>query len=102
MTFQPWSDTASPEDTLYLDNTKKRYIIREFDVDNNVIGFIDVHDYNNTECVGSIALKGGQWAERNRGWTLEGEWPNITLSPSILCRRCQNHGYVVEGKWIAC
>ncbi len=99
--YTPWSDNASPEDTHYLDNTGKRYIIREFDLEGNICGFIDVHMFNGAECVGSISIKGRWWAERGRGWTLEGEWPEITLTPSVLCTRCNNHGYIVKGKWVS-
>lgn len=33
-------------------------------------------------------------------WTVE-QWDPLTLSPSILCRRCGHHGYIREGRWIA-
>lgn len=31
-------------------------------------------------------------------WTVEQEDP-LTLSPSVLCTQCGNHGWVREGKW---
>jgi len=33
------------------------------------------------------------------GWVVEQVHP-LTLSPSILCRACQFHGHIREGKWI--
>ena len=33
------------------------------------------------------------------GWVVEQVQP-LTLSPSILCRVCQFHGHIREGKWI--
>lgn len=31
-------------------------------------------------------------------WALEAEEP-LTLSPSLLCTECGDHGFVSEGKW---
>lgn len=33
-------------------------------------------------------------------WTVE-SWDPLTLSPSILCRICGNHGWIRDGKWIS-
>lgn len=27
-------------------------------------------------------------------------WEPLTLSPSLLCMRCGDHGFVREGKWV--
>ena len=35
-----------------------------------------------------------------RGWDVEHAQP-LTLSPSILCRRCGRHGFIRAGKWVA-
>jgi hypothetical protein len=32
-------------------------------------------------------------------WTVESIDP-LTLSPSILCRTCGNHGFIQSGKWV--
>lgn len=32
-------------------------------------------------------------------WHVESANP-LTLSPSILCRSCGNHGFIREGKWV--
>lgn len=32
-------------------------------------------------------------------WTVESRDP-LTLSPSILCKRCGHHGYIREDKWV--
>lgn len=34
------------------------------------------------------------------GWALLSSEP-LTLSPSILCYRCQTHGYIRDGAWMA-
>ena len=57
-----------------------------------------------TPCDGRIAIEGGTWA-RSFGpgaiatWKLEQTDP-VTLSPSLLCRVCGDHGFVRNGKWI--
>jgi hypothetical protein len=37
---------------------------------------------------------------RRPKWTVE-SWEPLTLSPSVLCRGCGNHGWVKQGKWVA-
>lgn len=32
-------------------------------------------------------------------WTVESEDP-LTISPSVLCRRCGHHGFIREGRWV--
>lgn len=32
-------------------------------------------------------------------WTVQ-SWEPLTLSPSILCRRCGDHGFIREGRWV--
>jgi hypothetical protein len=34
-------------------------------------------------------------------WTVE-SWDPLTLSPSVLCRTCGDHGHVREGRWEPC
>jgi hypothetical protein len=33
------------------------------------------------------------------GWTLESEDPP-TISPSVLCTACGDHGFVRQGRWL--
>lgn len=28
------------------------------------------------------------------------EWEPLTLSPSLLCNRCGDHGFIREGRWV--
>ena len=41
-------------------------------------------------------------AERNRPrWTLHGAADaHLTLTPSVLCATCGDHGFVTDGRWI--
>lgn len=32
-------------------------------------------------------------------WRVE-SWDPLTLSPSLLCTTCGNHGFVREGRWV--
>lgn len=32
-------------------------------------------------------------------WTVE-SWEPLTLSPSLLCQRCGDHGFVRNGRWV--
>lgn len=32
-------------------------------------------------------------------WHVE-SWEPLTISPSVLCRRCGNHGFIRDGKWV--
>lgn len=34
------------------------------------------------------------------GWTVEQAEP-LTLSPSIACRSCSNHGWIRNGEWVS-
>jgi hypothetical protein len=32
-------------------------------------------------------------------WTVE-SWDPLTLSPSLLCKLCGDHGFIREGRWV--
>ena len=32
-------------------------------------------------------------------WQVE-SWEPLTLSPSLLCRRCGDHGFIRDGRWV--
>lgn len=54
---------------------------------------------------GWVAFAGRAWAKEfsnNKGfqaWKVESVEP-LTLSPSILCRACGDHGFIRKGKWV--
>lgn len=57
-----------------------------------------------TECKGFIAFDGGTWAKsfdpgQIQVWQVQ-SWEPLTLSPSLLCRVCGDHGFIREGKWV--
>lgn len=47
-------------------------------------------------CEGSVAFKG--FGEGSPEWTVVLEDP-LTLTPSIRCRSCSNHGWLEAGRW---
>ncbi|MEY5099599.1 MAG: hypothetical protein RJA36_2318 [Pseudomonadota bacterium] len=56
-----------------------------------------------SDCDGWIAFAGRSWARAFNGniaaWTVESENP-LTLSPSVACRACGDHGFVRNGRWV--
>ena len=56
-----------------------------------------------SQCDGWIAFSDRAWAREFSGgiatWVVEQEQP-LTLSPSILCRVCGDHGFVRQGRWV--
>ena len=56
------------------------------------------------DCDGWIAFAGRAWADsfspgQIATWTVESDEP-LTLTPSVLCRACGDHGFVRGGKWV--
>ena len=46
-------------------------------------------------CLGAV-----QWAGQNQPqWQLVSREP-LTISPSVLCNICGDHGFIRDGKWI--
>lgn len=56
-----------------------------------------------TPCSGWLAFEGRTWAaafspDSIATWKVLSEDP-LTLSPSVLCRVCGDHGFVHNGRW---
>lgn len=70
-----------------------------------IIGAIETHPSPKTRkaCMGHIYFDVHELppdiAGESPRWDVESFSP-LTLSPSILCRGCGNHGYIREGKWV--
>jgi hypothetical protein len=57
-----------------------------------------------SDCDGWIAFAGRAWANSFAPgaiatWVVEADDP-LTLSPSVLCRACGDHGWVRGGRWV--
>ena len=56
------------------------------------------------ECGGFITITDSAWAREFAHGTIE-TWDLIskeplTLSPSLLCRACGDHGFIRDGRWV--
>lgn len=38
-------------------------------------------------------------ADGGHRWTVE-SWEPLTVAPSLLCRRCGDHGFIRDGRWV--
>lgn len=55
------------------------------------------------KCVGAVTLDTEACRRVEPGrttWTVD-SWDPLTISPSVLCRRCGHHGFVREGRWVS-
>lgn len=72
------------------------FIARMF-IDGKLEGLAYCHPSTNGECRSYVPLRNRyQW---EHGWDLLSEQP-LTISPSLLCRTCGNHGFIRSGKWV--
>lgn len=70
------------------------------------IGLMDDHNRpDGTPCVGGAVMFECEAARRafpNRTtWTLVSLEP-LTITPSLLCRTCGDHGFITSGRWCPC
>lgn len=56
-----------------------------------------VHAFDHPDVV--VALNEEHDPPDSPRWTVESTEP-LTLSPSLLCRGCGNHGWIREGRWV--
>lgn len=69
--------------------------------DGTLAGFIAGHDAPDlpVRCDGVVFV---QPVDNHPMWSMTGslEGGDLTLSPSVLCKRDQFHGFVTNGKWV--
>ncbi len=73
--------------------------------DGQPYGIVDFHNKpDGTECWGGSIMfdlpQNAHVPDRAK-WQVESMDP-LTLSPSLLCTLCGSHGYIREGRWVAC
>lgn len=54
-------------------------------------------------CAGTIYFdreEGHELFRENRHWWRIASWEPLTLSPSLRCTACGDHGFIRNGKWI--
>lgn len=52
-------------------------------------------------CRGWVSFNGSEWGKNfpGNGWDVAQREP-LTLTPSLLCRACGDHGFITNGKWV--
>ena len=54
-------------------------------------------------CNGFITFEGGAWANafdnKIPSWKVISFEP-LTITPSLLCKACGDHGFITDGKWV--
>jgi hypothetical protein len=77
-----------------------------------IVGIIEEHDHveivdgvsqPSRRSMGSVPFRGSS-LDDGVAWDITagvaGKWDGLTLSPSIQCRTCPNHGHIVNGAWV--
>lgn len=68
------------------------------------IGLMESHPgRDGEECSGYVTFDLPAAREADPGapfWTVESSDP-LTISPSVLCRRCGNHGWIRDARWVS-
>jgi len=72
--------------------------------DVEIFGLIDDHAKpDGTPCIGGCIVFDGDVARRvdpdGARWTLVSLDP-LTVTPSLLCLTCTDHGFITNGKWV--
>jgi hypothetical protein len=82
------------------DNHKIKFIGYE---DDPCVGINVIHKApDGKDCAGWVPFKGRAWekvfSETIQSWDILSMEP-LTLTPSILCTVCGDHGFIRNGKW---
>jgi hypothetical protein len=81
-----------------------RVVFSEYKGEKRVAANI-IHPTVDGKCDGQgfISFTGRAWAREFDGrietWEVVSEEP-FTISPSVLCRACGDHGFVRDGRWV--
>jgi len=63
------------------------------------VGIVEWHlDPQGKYCGGFVPFRGFAGTGHAHRWDVLSEEP-LTLSPSLKCNTCGNHGYIREGRW---
>ena len=71
---------------------------------------VAINDYhkrpdNSQPCQGFVSFTGKGWSNEFKGspghqsWDVV-SWDPLTLTPSLLCRSCGDHGHITNGRWV--
>lgn len=96
------SDLTPPKHAI---STGDGFAMAENTYDGEPAGIVEWHrKADGSWCRGWVPYSGSKWAAQfsanpeYQSWDVVQRDP-LTLSPSILCRACGNHGFIRNGKW---
>lgn len=96
--------TLSNDVTYYPTSATTAYD-KVLDRQGNWVGIHEWHLAEGKRCGGFVTFDTPEahevTTEASPKWTVESRDP-LTLSPSLLCRRCGHHGFLRQGLWEAC
>jgi hypothetical protein len=72
------------------------------DVERYGASIAHAHPSTGAKCEGFVTFDGDVQRQLSAGrprWTVE-SWEPLTLSPSVLCTTCGDHGWVRGGSWV--
>lgn len=83
------------------------HMIQFADYKGDTAGITDWHrKADGAWCRGWVAFNGSAWGKQFQniadwqGWDVVQREP-LTLTPSLLCRTCGNHGFITNGRWVS-
>lgn len=92
---------------------EQRSFLWLYGYDDDLIGLIEHHPPSPQDAANGSVYCGGYLAWNTppdgthmklSGHTLvsggPGDEASLTISPSVLCRRCGNHGWIQNGRWV--
>jgi len=94
-----WEDMPTDSEAIDLGNGTK-YTRVVWGDNNEWVGINEWHLTPAGElCGGWIPFAGTSYPAGQPTWDVISRAP-LTLSPSLLCRSCQHHGFIREGRWV--
>lgn len=63
--------------------------------------FIRHPNKNGQYCHSAMYFEGTEYTKhyKTTTWKVE-KWEPLTITPSIKCLTCQDHGFITDGKWV--
>jgi len=93
-----WDDDEFAGSVWLTETGDHRYLRVDYEGQWVGIHEFHLHPVTGRPC-GGWAPFAGTALDTGNGWTVESLEP-LTLSPSLLCRICGNHGFIRAGRWI--
>lgn len=78
------------------------YCFREFEGDLHALIVYSHLRPDGSYCEGHVTPSGSAWAKDMttlETWDVQSFEP-LSMTPSLLCRACKDHGFITRGKWV--